>query len=75
MNLEMPSPAETESLRKLLLAVLGVMIVTIPFVAVLVIAKLKARQREYPHKKKSEGILPENGGSAVGAEPSTTDLS
>jgi hypothetical protein len=32
MNLEMPSPEQTESLRTLLLIVLGVMIVTIPVV-------------------------------------------
>lgn len=47
MNLEMPTPAETESLRKLLLIVLGVMIVTIPVIGILVIAKIKAKQRAY----------------------------
>ncbi|MDB6134928.1 MAG: hypothetical protein JWM59_3171 [Verrucomicrobiales bacterium] len=46
MNLEMPTPAETEGLRKALLIVLGVMIVTIPVIAVLVVAKIKANQRD-----------------------------
>ena len=48
MNLEMPSPEQTESLRTLLLIVLGVMIVTIPVVCLLVIAKVKAQQRQRP---------------------------
>lgn len=48
MNLEMPSPEQTESLRTLLLIVLGVMIVTIPVVCLLVIAKVKALQRQHP---------------------------
>ena len=48
MNLEMPSPEQTESLRTLLLIVLGVMIVTIPVVCLLVIAKVKAPQRQRP---------------------------
>ena len=46
MNLEMPSLEQTESLRTLLLIVLGVMIVTIPVVCLLVIAKVKAQQRQ-----------------------------
>jgi heme/copper-type cytochrome/quinol oxidase subunit 2 len=45
MNLEMPTPTETEGLRKALLVVLGVMIVTIPVIGVLVVAKIKANQR------------------------------
>ena len=48
MNLEMPSPEQTESLRTLLLIVLGVMIVTIPVACLLVIAKVKAQQRQRP---------------------------
>lgn len=48
MNLEMPSPEQTESLRTLLLIVLGVMIVTIPVVCLLVVAKVKAQQRQRP---------------------------
>jgi hypothetical protein len=48
MNLEMPSPEQTESLRTLLLIALGVMIVTIPVVCLLVIAKVKAQQRQRP---------------------------
>ena len=48
MNLEIPSPEQTESLRTLLLIVLGVMIVTIPVVCLLVISKVKAQQRQRP---------------------------
>ncbi|MES2708232.1 MAG: hypothetical protein V4726_16685 [Verrucomicrobiota bacterium] len=60
MNLEMPTPAETESLRKLLLIVLGVMIVTIPVIGILVVAKIKARQRAYrpPGADRSTGVPP-----------------
>ena len=56
MNLEMPSAAEAESLRKVLLVVLGVMIVTIPVVCLLVVAKVKAQRRRGP-------VRPEAGGS------------
>jgi hypothetical protein len=48
MNLEMPSPAETQHLRTLLLIVLGIMIVTIPVIALIVVAKVKALQCQRP---------------------------
>ncbi|RYD33279.1 MAG: hypothetical protein EOP86_13765 [Verrucomicrobiaceae bacterium] len=50
MNLEMPTPTETEGLRKALLIVLGVMIVTIPVIGILVVAKIKARQRDHERR-------------------------
>lgn len=48
MNLEMPSPAETGQLRTLLLVVLGIMIVTIPVIAIMVVAKVQAQRRQRP---------------------------
>lgn len=48
MNLEMPSASDLSHLRTLLLIVLGVMIVTIPVVALLVIAKVRAQRRQGP---------------------------
>jgi uncharacterized membrane protein YgcG len=48
MNLEMPSPAETDSLRTILLIVLGVMILTIPVVFVIVLAKVTAQRKQQP---------------------------
>lgn len=45
MNIELPSPAETEHIRTILLIVLGVMIVTIPMVALIVIAKVQAQRK------------------------------
>ena len=48
MNLEMPSPAETDSLRTILLIVLGVMILTIPVVCVIVVAKVTAQRKQRP---------------------------
>lgn len=64
MNLEMPSPEQTESLRTLLLIVLGVMIVTIPVVCLLVIAKVKAQQRQRPVPGK-EGRVASHDASGV----------
>lgn len=48
MNLEMPSPAETGQLRTMLLVVLGIMIVTIPVIAIMVVAKVQAQRRQRP---------------------------
>ena len=45
MNLELPSPAEADSLRTILLIVLGVMILTIPVVCVIVVAKVTAQRK------------------------------
>ena len=53
MNVEMPSAGEIQHLRTALLIVLGIMIVTIPIVAMLVIVKVKAQQRQGPPKTKS----------------------
>lgn len=61
MNVEMPSPETTEHLRMLLLIVLGIMIVTIPVVALLVVAKVKAQQRQRPvNKSDVESSAPAN---------------
>lgn len=54
MNLEMPSAGEVESLRTMLLIVLGVMIVSIPVVCLMVVAKVKAQRRARP-KSAEEG--------------------
>lgn len=43
MNLEMPGPGEVSHLRMVLLIVLGIIIITIPAVMVIIVAKLKAR--------------------------------
>ena len=48
MNLEMPSPAEADSLRTILLIVLGVMILTIPAVCVIVVSKVVAQRKQQP---------------------------
>ena len=48
MNLEMPSPAEADSLRTILLIVLGVMILTIPVVCVIVVSKVVAQRKQLP---------------------------
>lgn len=69
MNLEMPTPAETEGLRKALLIVLGVMIVTIPVIGVLVVAKIKANQRsrERPPASPPAGNTPGENPQAAGS--------
>lgn len=43
MNLEMPGPNEISHMRVVLLIVLGVVILTIPVIMLMLIAKLKAR--------------------------------
>ena len=48
MSLEMPSPAEADSLRTILLIVLGVMILTIPVVCVIVVARVTAQRKQRP---------------------------
>ena len=60
MNLEMPSAGEVDSLRTMLLIVLGVMIVTIPVVCLIVVAKVKAQRR-------GRAVPPEAGGQPGGA--------
>ncbi len=44
----MPSPAEADSLRNLLLILLGVMILTIPVVCLIVVSKVMAQRRNTP---------------------------
>ena len=57
MNLEMPSPAEADSLRTILLIVLGMMILTIPVVCVIVVSKVVAQRKQRPaptgHREKT----------------------
>ena len=48
MSREMPSPAEADSLRTILLIVLGVMILTIPVVCVIVVVKVTAQRKQRP---------------------------
>ena len=63
MNLEMPSAGEIQHLRTILVIVLGIMVVTIPVVAILVIAKVRAQQRQgSPPRAKAPGktIPPSN---------------
>lgn len=78
MQLDMPSPAEAETLRTILLVVLGVMIVTIPIVCLLVVSKVLAQRRQFPKNQvaspgppssSSEPSSPSSGAEAI--PPST----
>ena len=73
MNLEMPSAGEIQHLRTVLVIVLGIMVVTIPVVAILVIAKVRAQQRQGPPRAKAPGktIPPSN--STDEAAPGSPD--
>lgn len=70
MNLEMPSPAETGQLRTLLLVVLGIMIVTIPVIAIMVVAKVQAQRRQRPPgREATPDADPIPGGAAQQGKP------
>ena len=65
MNLEMPSPAEADSLRTILLIVLGVLILTIPVVCVIVVAKVTAQRKQRP--------APDKGGDRASQDAGAMD--
>ena len=66
MNLEMPSPAEADSLRTILLIVLGAIILTIPVVCMIVVARVTAqRKQRLPRNKTDNRALH----PAAGLEP------
>lgn len=75
MNLEMPSAAEADSLRTILLIVLGVMILTIPVICVIVVAKVTAQRKQRPAPSRTSNDAAFVGGSATGAEASHTPTS
>ena len=54
MNLEMPSPAEADSLRTILLIVLGAIILTIPVVCVIVVARVTAQRKQRLPQNKTD---------------------
>lgn len=62
MNLEMPSPAEADHLRTILLIVLGVVILTIPMVMLIVLSKVMAQRKQNPPGKKSPATHPSSTG-------------
>ena len=76
MNLELPSPAEADSLRTILLIVLGVMILTIPVVCVIVVAKVTAqRKQRLPQNQGNNRTLHEAAGMDPMIMASTTQAS
>ena len=72
MNLEMPSAADTQQLRTLLLVVLGIMIITIPVIALIVVAKVQAQRRQRPSAKAGNPASPDESAATTQA-PSHPD--
>ena len=69
MNLEMPTPGEAGQLRTILRIVLGVLIVTIPVIGLIVVAKMQALRKQRPPQPPS-GEKPE---TAAAVKPEQED--